>query len=143
MTIDEINDEWTKDCNIDRTELGEESLKIPQLHNKYLKIYSSERLKLLKMESDMKILKKDKYEFFTQGPNEYTPSDWKLPPKGMILKSDIPMYMESDQGVINMNLKIGYQKEKIDLLEEILKSINNRGYSIRAAIDWHKFTMGG
>ena len=39
MTIDEINDEWTKDSNIDRTELGEESLKIPQLHNKYLKIY--------------------------------------------------------------------------------------------------------
>lgn len=143
MTIDEIYDEWSKDCNIDRTELGEESLKIPQVHSKYLKIYSSERLKLIKLESEMKTLKRDKYEFYTQGPNEDTPSHWKLPPKGMILKSDIPMYIDSDADIINLTLKIGYQKEKIELLEEIIKSINNRGYSIRAAIDWHKFTMGG
>lgn len=144
MKIEDIYDSWKEDSNIDRTELGEESLKIPQLHNKYLKLLSSERLILLKLESQLKSLKKDKFEFYTQGPTKETnEKGWELPARGMILKADIPMYMESDQDIIDLTLKIGYQKEKIDVLYDIIKSINNRGYNIRAAIDWHKFTMGG
>jgi hypothetical protein len=91
----------------------------------------------------MKQLKLDKYEFLTQGPNEETKDKgWKLPPKGMILKGDIPMYLEADQDVINLSLKIGYQQEKIDLLESIIKTIINRGFLIKSAIEWQKFTMG-
>jgi hypothetical protein len=91
----------------------------------------------------MKQLKLDKYEFLTQGPNEETKDrGWKLPPKGMILKSDIPMYLDSDQEIINQSLKIGYQQEKIELLDSIIKTVMNRNFIIRNAIDWQKFTMG-
>ena len=38
MTMEEIMEAWSNDSNIDRTELGEESLKIPQLHSKYYKM---------------------------------------------------------------------------------------------------------
>lgn len=143
MTVDEILENWHQDVNIDKTELGEEALKIPKLHHKYYQIFVKEKLILRKQEAEMKQLKLDKYEFLTQGPNEETKDKgWKLPPKGMILKGDIPMYLEGDTDIINLSLKIGYQQEKIELLDSIIKSIMNRNFVIKNGIDWQKFTMG-
>lgn len=143
MTVDEILENWHQDVNIDKTELGEEALKIPKLHHKYYQIFVKEKLILRKQEAEMKQLKLDKYEFLTQGPNEETKDKgWKLPPKGMILKGDIPMYLDGDQDIINLSLKIGYQQEKIELLDSIIKSIMNRNFVIKNGIDWQKFTMG-
>ena len=142
MKLEEIFEAWKLDCVVDKTELGEEALKIPKLHHKYFQVYSSEKLLLKKYEFDLKKLKLEKHEFYTQGPNEETPTHWKLPPKGMILKADIPMYIDADEDIIRMNLKIGLQMEKIELLESIIKTIMNRGYLIKTAVDWTKFTMG-
>jgi len=143
MKIDDIYVEWEKDSNIDKTELGDESLNIPKLHNKYFKIYTTERLLLRKYEAEMKVLKLEKYEFYTQGPTkESQDKGWELPARGLILKGDIPMYLEGDKQLIELSLKIGYQQEKIELLESIIKSLTNRGFQIKAAIDWFKFTMG-
>lgn len=144
MKLEEIFEEWKKDSQIDRTELGEESLKIPKLHHKYHQVYSSEKLLLRKLEAEYKKLKLEKYEFLTQGPSEETrEKGWELPAKGLILKADIPMYLEADTDLINLSLKIGYQQEKIELLESIIKSLGNRGYSIKTAVDWARFMMGG
>lgn len=143
MKIEDIFELWEEDSKIDRTELGDEALKISRLHNKYYPIYVQERMLLRKFESEMKQLKLDKYEFFSQGPNEDSQAKgWKLPAKGLILKSDIPMYMEADGDIIQLSLKIGLQQEKIEFLDSILRSLSNRGYNIKAAIDWQRFTMG-
>jgi|694.fasta_scaffold14638_17 hypothetical protein len=143
MKLEEILELWEADSKVDKTELGDEALVIPKLHHKYYRIYTQERLLLRKQESEMKQLKLDKYEFLTQGPNEETKDKgWRLPPKGMVLKSDIPMYLEADVDIVNLSLKIGIQQEKIDLLDSIIKSIMNRGYLIKSAIDWQKFIMG-
>lgn len=143
MKIEDISTHWEKDSDIDKTELADEALKIPKLHHKYYQFYVTEKMLLRTYESQLKQLKLDKYEFFSQGPNEETQSKgWKLPAKGLILKTDIPMYMEADQDIINMSLKIGLQQEKVEYLESILKTLNNRGYSIKSAIDWIRFTSG-
>ena len=143
MNIEDIMSLWEEDTKVDKTELGEESLKIPKLHSKYFNILIKERLLLRKLESEMKQLKLDKYEFLTQGPNEDTKEKgWRLPPKGMILKSDIPMYIDADQDMINLSLKIGMQEEKIQFLDSVIKTIINRGYIIKNAIEWTRFTMG-
>lgn len=143
MKIEEIALQWKDDCNIDKTELGDEALKIAKLHHKYYQILISEKLLLRSQEAEMKQLKLAKHEFYTQGPNEETEEKgWKLPAKGLILKADIPMYMEADPDIIKLSLKIGLQQEKIELLESIIRSVMNRGYNIKSAIDWTKFTMG-
>jgi len=144
VKIEDIFALWEADSKIDRTELSDESLKIPQLHHKYYKIFTNERLLLRKLEADSKILKLEKYEFYTQGHTKETQEKgWELPARGMILKADLPMYMESDKEIIELNLKIGYQLEKIELLENIIKTISNRGFQIKNAIDWNKFIQGG
>lgn len=143
MHIDEIFELWKVDANIDKTEPGEEALKIAKLHHKYYQILSSERLTLKKCESDLKKLKLEKYEFYSQGPNEETQKKgWKLPSKGLILKSDIPMYMDADEDIVNLSLRIGLQQEKVEALESIIKTIMNRGYNLKVFVEWVKFTNG-
>ena len=143
MNIDEIMSEWKTDSEIDVTELADESIKIAKLHQKYYEYLIKEKLLFKKNESDLKLLRLEKYEFYTQGHNEETlKKGWELPSKGMVIKSEIRMYLEGDKDIINLNLKISYQQEKIDLLQSIIKSLNNRGYNIKSAIDWIKFTSG-
>lgn len=143
MKIESILEEWDKDSNIDSTELGDASLRLAKLHHKYYRMLVNEKMVLKSYESDMKILKLDKYEFYTQGPNEETAKKgWELPAKGLILKNDIPMYMEADKDIIHLSLKIGLQSEKVQALESIIRTINSMGYNIKAAIDWQKFING-
>lgn len=143
MKLEDIFAEWEKDSKIDRTELGEESLKIAQLHHKYFKIFSNERLTLRKLNVDYKQLKLAKYEFYTMGPTEETQElGWQLPPQGKILRADAQQYVEADKDIINLSLKIGLQEEKLELLESIIKGLNSRGYNIKTALDYLKFTSG-
>jgi hypothetical protein len=143
MKLELIYEEWSKDSEIDMTELGNEAIKIPKLHHKYFQIFSSEKLLLRKYEAEMKTLKLAKYEFYTQGPSKETnEKGWALPARGMILKQEMPMYLEADQEIISLSLKIGMQQEKVELLESIIRSLTNRGFQIKSAIDWNKFTMG-
>lgn len=144
MKFEDIFSSWEKDSVIDKTELADESLKIPKLHHKYYSIYVGEKVILRKLESDMKKLKLEKYEFYSQGPTEESKEKgWRMPARGLILKADIPLYMEGDQDIIDLSLKIGMQQEKIEFLESIIKTFQTRGYIIKNAIDFTKFTMGG
>ena len=143
MKLDEILDMWAGDCDVDRIELGNEALKIPKLHSKYLRVFSEERLILRKLEEERKELVKTKHDYY-RGilPEEDLKANGWEPFQYNVLKSDIPMHIEADQDVIKINLKIAMQNEKVDTLESIIKSISNRGYLIKSAIDFEKFKVG-
>lgn len=143
MNFESIFNEWDVDTKIDRTCLDSESLKIPKLHNKYYKIYIAEKARLRKLESEMKKLRLEKYEFYTQGPNEETRAKgWILPPCGKIIKSEIAAYLDADKDIIDLSLTIGIYQEKINFLESIIKSLRDRGFLIKTALDFVKFTNG-
>ena len=144
MTLDEILQSWKADSTIDRTELGDESLRIITLHAKYMELYRHEKLKLVKKRQLMNKLRMNKYEFYTMGPTEETKSlGWKLPPRGAVIKSEVQMYIDADDDIIRYNLNIAMAQEKVDLLLDIIKECNNRRWSIKAALDWLKWTSGG
>lgn len=143
MKLEQIFEEWEKDVAINRAELGDEALKIPKLHHKYYKIFANERLVLKKYDAELKQLRLEKQEFFILGPTEESHAKgWRLPPVGKVLRSDVNTYIDADQDIINLTLKIGMQHEKIDFLESIIKTLHNRNFNIRAAIDWAKFQVG-
>lgn len=143
MKLEEIQQLWEKDCEIDRSELGEESLKIAQLHSKYFKLFSAERLLLKKLEKEIKELHKTKFEYYNGilSHDELKQNGWE-PFSLKVLKSDLHIYLDSDKDVCNAQLKLDYQKEKIDYLESIIKALNNRNFQIKNAIDWAKFMNG-
>jgi len=143
MTLNEIQSLWSKDAEVDRTALGEEASKIPQLHSKYFKIFSTERLKLRQMELVSKQLYTDLWEYY-QGNFDYEMCEEKgwEPFQLKILKSDITFYIDRNQDWVDSQLKLAMQKEKVDFLESIIKSLNGRGFNINAAINWEKFKVG-
>ena len=70
MTLEELQEQVDKDLKINDTELDLESLKTPQLHNKYLKHYNNFKLLMASIfESDYKILKRVKWEYYTGKAN--------------------------------------------------------------------------
>jgi hypothetical protein len=144
MKLEEIQASWKQDSQIDRTELGEESLRIPQLHSKYFNMFSAERLQLKKYQFDYKQLYKKKHEYYNGNISEEDLIEYGWEPFQLkILKSDISIYIDADEDLAKTELKIEVQKEKLDFLESIIKSLPNRGFQIKNAIEWTKFQMGG
>lgn len=143
MTLDEIRKELERDTKIDPTALDLESLKIPQLHSKYLNFLLDEKLVFSKCHSDSLIIERCRWEYYTgkMSKEELAEKGWE-PFDLKILRQDIPLYLDSDPEVIQARQKVTYQKEKMAILEEIIKELNNRHWKIRCAIDWKKFVSG-
>ena len=143
MTFDEIKRNVTNDIPMDKTELDVESMKTPQLHNKYLIIYSDEKLILGKLQSDLSVLRKDKWLYYTGKMSQEQLEERNWEPFDLnILKTDIDKFLDSDEDIIRLSNKILLQREKVNYLENVIKIINNRQWSIRSTIDWLKFTNG-
>lgn len=144
MNLEKIQDLWQEDAQIDRTDFISESIKIPHLHHKYFLLLSTERLLYKKLESDYKKLKLNKIEFLTMGPTKETQElGWTLPSKGRVIKAEVSLYLDADQDLIDLGLRIAMQEEKVKFLESILYSLNNRTFQIKNAIEWFKLTNGG
>jgi hypothetical protein len=143
MNFEDLKRHVERDMKVDDTQLDLESLKIPQLHNKYLNFLQEERFNLKKMGFDFASLRRSKWEYYTGKMSEedleekgWEPFDLK------ILKADIDMYLDSDNDMILMKQKITYQEEKVFYLESVIKEIGQRNWEIRNAIEWRKFVSG-
>lgn len=143
LKLSDIRQMVETDMKIDPTTLDRESLNIPQLHNKYLCIMLDEKLILKKQESDLAVLKKNKWLYYLgkMSEEQLTALGWEAFELA-ITRQDVDRFMESDSDYITLSNKVELQREKINYLENVIKSISNRIWNIRAAIDWHKFTQG-
>ncbi len=143
MKFEEIQKLWTSDCNIDETELAQESVKIPQLHNKYLILYSNEKLRLKTQRFEHSKLVKLKKEYYggRMSQEELEAVDWE-PFQYKLLKADVEQYVDADENIIESKKILALQEEKVDYLEAIVKGLSTRGYLIKNAIDWKRFTEG-
>ena len=141
MNLNDIRLMVNNDMKIDETELDIESMKTPQLHNKYLILFTDEKLILGKLQSDMNVLKRKKWLYYTgkMSKEELDNEGWESFDLN-ILKTDIDKFLESDNDIITIKNKLLLQQEKVNYLESVIKIINNRQWNIRAAIDWLKFT---
>lgn len=140
ITFEDLRKEWDNDCKMDPEILDVESIKIPQIHNKYLKYLSDLRLLKLKREQELKLLIKEKHLYYS---GKADPEVYKEKPfQTLVLKQDLPMYIESDQEYQVLYSKLKYYEEMILFVEKVLSMINNRGYHIKNAIEWQRFMQG-
>ena len=143
MKLEEIQELWNRDREIDIAELAIESVRIPQLHDKYLKIYIDERIKLKSLEFDLSKMVRLKSDYYSgRMAQEDLEKLGRKPFLGKILKGEMHSYLESDEDIFKIKGKIVIMEEKINYLDSIVKMINNRGFQIKSAIDWIKFKSG-
>ena len=140
MDLEQLQDLAEKKLKINDTELDLESLKTPQLHNKYLKHLNKFKLLLTKSQADLNTLRRDKWEYYT---GKADAAVYLLKPFDIkVLKSDVHIYMDSDSDLQRADQKVAYLNQVVKYLEQVLRSINNRTFLIKNAIEWKKFTSG-
>ena len=140
MDLEQLQIEADKDLKINDTELDLESLKTPQLHNKYSKYHSKYKNLLKVAEQDLARITREKWEYYTgkADPSVYLAKPFNL----KVLRQDVDKYIKSDSEVNKLDQKVTYIQETCDYLEKTLKLISNRTFTIKNAIDWRKFTSG-
>ena len=140
MTLEELQSQADKDLVIDDTELDTESLRTPILHNKYLQYYNKFNLLLKKSQWEERTLQREKWEYYT---GKSDPSVYKAKPFDLkVLKNDVHIYINADEDIQKVQAKIVYQEAIVNYLEQILRMINNRSFTIKNAIEWRRFTSG-
>ena len=140
MDLEQLQDLADKKLKINDTELDLESLKTPQLHNEFMKHLTKYKLMLSRAETEYNVMKKDKWEYYTgkADASVYAEKPFDL----KILRTDIDKYLDSDIDLQKQKQKVDYLNTTVDFLDKTIRLISNRGFTIKNAIDWRKFTSG-
>ena len=132
---------WEKDSKIDIDNLHTESLNIPVLHSKYYDIYNNFMLLRKKAEQQKKNTRHERYEYYSgkADPDVYIKDPF---PKKIRDKDTMNKYLDADERLSNVSMKIEYYDVMLRYIEEILKQITNRTYQIKNSIEFMRFTSG-
>ena len=134
MNLETLNDMWEKDSQLDDEKLDHDSLAIPKLHAKYLRLYNNFVTLRDQAELDVKRTYRDRWEYYT-GKSE-KPFPVKL------IKTDVAIYLEADQEYQKSVLKAKYLNQMVEAIKTILSAINNRSFHIKHAVEFAKFLKG-
>ena len=140
MNLEEIQSMWSKDSVIDDVLLDEASIKIPQLHAKYITLHSEYTLllKKAKQEQNRIIHLRTLYYSGRGTPDMYedSPFDFKL------IRSEVPSWVAVDEGVNKVEMKVVLYETTLNTLSEILKQIHQLSFNIKNMIAWRQFVNG-
>jgi hypothetical protein len=141
MNLEQIQEMWERDSQIDPDNLHDESLKIPQLHAKYYTIYNTITLLKEKARESYHKIKLERYNYYSgKAPAEVyieEPFPYKVRDKEALQR-----HLDADERLNKIDLKVRYYDVMLKFLEEIIKTISNRTFQIKNAIEWNKFQSG-
>jgi len=141
IDLDTIQKMWNEDAKIDIDNLHTESLKIPSLHAKYFELYNTLFLLRKKAEQQRKNIRHERYEYFSgkADPEVYVKDPF---PKKIRDKDTMQKYLDADERLSGVSLKIDYYDTMLVYIESILKQITNRTYHIKNSIEFMRFNSG-
>ena len=141
LDLEMIQKMWEEDSKIDLDNLHTESINIPKLHAKYFEIYNNIVLLKKKAEQQRKNIRHERYEYFSgkAAPAIYVDKPF---PKKIRDKDTMQKYLDSDESLSSVSLKIDYYDTILNYIESILKVIQNRTYQIKNAVEFMKFQAG-
>jgi hypothetical protein len=141
MNLDQIQEMWEKDSQIDPDNLHDESLKIPQLHSKYYTVYNTITLLREKARETYNKVRLERYNYYTGKASAEVYVENPFPYK-VRDKEALQRYLDADEKLNTIDLKIRYYDVMLKFLEEVIKNISNRTFQIKNAIEFMKFTAG-
>ena len=141
LDLENIQNMWEKDSIIDPDNLHTESLNIPVLHAKYFDLYNTIFLLRKKAEQQRRNIRHERYEYYSgkADPEIYVNNPF---PKKIRDKDTLQKYLDADEKLSNVSLKIDYYDTMLAYIESILKMIQNRTYQIKNSIEFIRFQSG-
>ncbi len=141
MNLEKIQEMWEVDSKIDMDNLHDESIKIPQLHQKYYTLYTTIKLLRTRASDTLAKTKLERYNFYSgKAPAEAyveEPFPYKIRDK-----ESMTLHLNADTKLSAIKLKVEYYDVMLSFLEDILRMIHNRGYQVKNSIDFLKFQSG-
>jgi len=141
MNLEKIQEMWESDSRMDMDNLHDESIKIPQLHQKYYTLYTTIKLLKAKSVDSLAKLRLERYNYYSgKAPAEVyveEPFPYKVRDK-----ESMTMHLNADDKLAKAKLKLDYYDVMLEYLEDILRMLHNRGYQVKSAIDFLRFQAG-
>ena len=140
MTLDELKLQVEKDLKINDERLDTESYKNQELYAKYLEQKTNFEFLLYRAKGEYKTLFREKWEYYGGKADAkiYVTKPFDL----KVLKTDLSIYIESDEDIIKVEHKISYLESVVKYIEGVLRSVQSRGWDIKNAISWKQFEAG-
>jgi hypothetical protein len=144
MNIEQLQEMWEADAEIDDNYLGDQSTATPKLHAKYVKLLVQVKLKHTKLQSDYNLLRKNKFRYFRgeMSRDELKNNNWEQWQGVKPLKNEMDEFLTGDEDLNSLEVKLKYLDTMIYLLESILQQIKARDWQIKTAVEWKKFLAG-
>ena len=141
MKLEELQSEAREDLKIiDQERLDQESYKNQNIKPKWLEYRTQYDQLLIMAKANHQKMYREKWEYYGGKADvkvyAVKPFDLK------VLKTDLQMYINSDEEILTVQGKIAYYESIIKYIDGIIKSIDNRGWDIRNATEWKKFEAG-
>jgi hypothetical protein len=144
MRLEDIQNDWEKDCQVDQSNLGHEATRNALLHSKYINKLSNVKLLMRKAEADYLRMRQSKYRYFKGEMTraELEERGWPQYQGRVPLKTEMEEYLTTDADMIRLTDKTEYLKTLHYTLESIMKAISSRGWEIKSGIEWEKIKNG-
>ena len=143
-TIEDIMKYWDADSVIDSTEPGKELIKVPTLHNKYLKILVKHKLAVKRINFEYSKMRRLKEEYYngSLSQEELEENGWEPFLLNIKTKMGVEKYLESDKDLIRILEKKIHHDEAVFICESILQELKSRTYQLKDYISWERFIGG-
>ena len=141
MKLEELQIEAKEDLKIiDQERLDQESYKNQNIKPKWLEYRTHYDQLLIMAKANHQKMYREKWEYYggKADAKVYATKPFDL----KVLKTDLSIYIESDEDIIKIEHKISYLETVVKYLDGVLKSINSRGWDIKNAISWRQFESG-
>lgn len=130
MNWSEFEKQVEEDFTIRKDHLNTKLLEIPKLHSKYLRFYFKEKNKLIKLESELKILYSKRWYYYK---NDYDHT---------IEDKHIQWHIDGDEEYSKKLLAVNRQKHLVDYFNQLIKKSNTLSFDIKNIVDWERFVSG-
>ena len=141
MNLDELKKQAKEDLAITEHEnMDQESYKNQLIKPKWLEYKTNYEQLLIMRKTDHQKMWREKWEYYggKADAKVYAAKPFDI----KVMKTDLQMYIQSDDDILRIQNKIGYFESCVDYCKGVIKSIDNRGWDIRNATDWKKFEAG-
>lgn len=145
MKLDDVLNEWERDCEIDTNHLDNSSIETAKLHAKYLRALTDAKLRLAKTYTEYDVLRRIKFRYF-RGEltrDELNELGWDQWQYNKPLKAEADELLKGDADLAQLKNRIAYLETMVGSIESIMNQIKNRAWEIKNIISWRQFIAGG
>ncbi len=143
MKLTELHSQWAIDQDFDLSQPDRILRDIPKLHQKWWRIYTDERERYIALKAEYDELRLAKMEWYIGRMDDDERQRRGWPPQPLrLVKADVEIYLGADGDLSPRAARLQTQEVKMKFIEDVIKHINQRGYSVHTYVDWLKFSQG-